>query len=280
MSGKTRIAVVLSVCLFAATCGSVWAEAKDQVVSPEPVMDQRALDILQKMSDALSNAKTMRFQARSMIPFETSAGVWINMYGISQVVMQGPDKLFVSTSGDLAPHDFYFDGKTVTLYSPAKNLYAIKSAPPAIDAMFEEAYNEEGKSFPFADILVSNPYAVLAEGLAGALYVGQSTIRPLSGAGSVETDHLVFSNKDVEWQIWIDTKDRLPRMVCATYLDTVNEPSYTVEFGDWKLDEPVGADIFVFKNTTNASKIDFRYPSQGGKAGPRDAASAKTAEGV
>jgi hypothetical protein len=214
------------------------------------------------MSDTLSQAKTISFQARSMVPLRTPEGVWINLYGTSQVIVQGPDKLFASTSGDFAAHDFYFDGKAVTMYSPVKNLYSIKQAPATIDEMIEQAFKDDGKSFPYADILVSQPYDVLTDGLLGAIYVGQSVIRPLAGTGSVKTDHLVFSNKEVEWQIWIDVGDHLPRLVVATYLDEIGEPSYSVEFGDWKLNEPVNADTFAFKNTTNAAKVEFKKPEQ------------------
>ena len=54
----------------------------------------------------------------------------------------------------------------------------------------------------------------------------------------------------------------MPRLVCATYLDDASEPSYTVEFGGWKINEPVSADTFMFKNVSNATKIEFRNPIQ------------------
>lgn len=231
--------------------------------APSPFIDQRALDILKKMSDKISQAKTIRFQARSMVPMKGPGGIWINLYGDSRVVMEDHDKLFAETRGDFAPYDFYFNGKTITAYAPDKNLYAERAAPATIDELIRQAYKEDGKSFPYADLLVSEPYAVLTEGLTGALYVGQSTFRPLSGAGSIKTDHLVFSNKGVEWQIWIDAVDNLPRLVVATYLDGSNEPSYTAEFGEWKIDDPADVSIFAFQNTTNAAKVEFRRPSAG-----------------
>jgi len=277
-----RRILLLTVCaaaLFMAPV-AIWAQAAAPAKAAAPAVDQRALDMLKKMSDALSQAKTVSFQARSMVPVRAPDGTWINLYGTSQVVMQGPDKLFASTGGDFAAHDFYFDGKTITMYSPAKNLYAVKGAPATIDAMIEEAYREEGRSFPYADILVSEPYAVLTEGLIKAFYVGQSEIRPLAGKGSVKTDHLVFLNKEVEWQIWIDTGDHLPRMVCATYLDDAREPSYTVEFGDWKINEAVTGDTFIFKNATNAAKIDFRNPFRGRRMGSPGRTGAETARGA
>jgi hypothetical protein len=264
MHVKLRLIAAVLVLFLAGTAGQGFAEQAVQTkdAPPAQVIDQRALDMLKMMSDTLSQAKTVRFQARSMTPIKTPVGVWINLYGTSQVVMQGPDKLFASTGGDFAAHDFYFDGKTITMYSSAKNLYSARQAPATVDEMIEQAYKEDGKSFAYADLLVSEPYAVLTDGLLGAIYVGQSVIRPLTGTGSVKTDHLVFMNKEVEWQIWIDAGDHLPRLVVATYLDEINEPSYSVEFGDWKIDEPVNADTFEFKNTTNAAKVEFKKPEQ------------------
>jgi hypothetical protein len=289
---------VLSLTVFMAMAGTGWAAAVPEKmvrppvpsqpvaapapsqpvappVSPQPVAasrDPRALDMLKLMSDKLSQAKSLRFQARSMAPIKSPAGMWVSLYGTSRVVKEGSDKLFAETRGDFFPYDLYFDGKTITEYSPAKNLYAEKAAPGTVDSVIEQAYREEGKSFPYADILRAQPYDLLTEGLVSAVYVGQSTFRPLSGAANVKADHLVFSNKGVEWQIWIGTEDRLPRLVCATYLDNVGEPSYIVEFGDWQIDEPVPPETFVFQNATQAAKVEFRNPVQQGREVPSGAA--------
>jgi len=262
--------LLVAAMMFVAAAVEVHAQQAPQAGSAAagPVIDQRALDLLKKMSDTLSQAKSVSFQARSMVPIRTPDGVWINLYGTSRVITQGRDKLFASTAGDFAPYDFYFDGKTITAFAPNKNLYAVKDAPATIDAMIEEAYQKDGKSFPYADILVSEPYTVLTKGLTSAYYVGQSILKPLSGAGGVKTDHLVFSHEGVQWQIWIDVADHLPRMVCATYLDDEGEPSYTVEFGDWKLNETVSPETFIFNNASQAAKVEFRNPFQGRRMSP------------
>jgi hypothetical protein len=264
--------LMLALCIAVLMIGRahVWAQegVPPKAPSSEPAaasLDPRALNALKLMSDTLSQAKSLHFEARSMAPIKSPNGMWISLYGTSRVVKEGAGKLFAETRGDFFPYDFYFDGKTVTAYSPAKNLYAEKAAPGTVDDVIEAAYREEGKSFPYADILMSQPYDVLTRKLVRAAYVGQSTFRPLSGAGSVKTDHLIFSNEGVEWQIWIDTADHLPRMVCATYLVNAGEPSYIVEFGDWKIDEPVLPETFVFQNTSKAVKVEFRNPMQQGR---------------
>ena len=253
---------ILIIVIGMTVSGIAWAEtAGPAKMTPPaaPAIDRRALAMLKSMSDTITQAKTVRFQARSMVPVKTPAGIWINLYGTSSVIMQGPDKLFATTAGDFAPYDFYFNGKTITVFSPVKNLYAVKNAPATVDAMIDEAYREEGKSFPYADILVSNPYEILTTGLTKALYVGQSTI------GKIKTKHLAFSNKAVEWQVWIGVEDNLPRLVAATYLDNPGEPTYSVEFLDWKLSEPTSEENFSFQNPTKAAKVEYRNPMQHGR---------------
>ena len=225
------------------------------VEGSSPVVHQRALSVLKRMSDTLSQAKTIRFSARSIVPVRGPAGMWVSLYGTSRVVKDGISKLFAETRGDFFPYDFYFNGTTITVYSPKKNLYAEKNEPGTVNSLIENAYKEEGRSFPYADILVAEPYSVLTEGLIDAVYVGQSTI------AGVKTDHLAFSNKGVQWQIWVGVKDFLPRLVDATYFDDASEPSYTVEFSDWKLNEPVKAEQFIFENKSKAVKVEFRKPA-------------------
>ena len=280
MSPRKFLISALCIAVLVAVAGGAWAkEVVPAKITSQPAatqmnhpvrpavasLDQRALDILKKMSETLSQAKSVRFETRSMVPIRSPRGMWVSLYGTSRVVKEGSEKLFAETRGDFFPYDFYFDGKTITAYSPTKNLYAEKSAPGTVEDVIEMAYREEGKSFPYADILVAEPYAVLTDGLVRAAYVGQSTFRALSGTGSVKTDHLAFSNKGVEWQIWIGVEDRLPRMVSATYFGKPGEPSYMVEFGDWKINEPVLPETFIFKNTSKAAKVEFRNPMQQGQ---------------
>lgn len=266
MFAKFRIllgAVVLSAALPATV---VWAQPAEEKKGAETeagagtaaavksTIDQHALDLLKAMSQTLSAAKTRSFSVQSMIPFKKQDGPWVLLLGSSRVVTQGADKLFVETRGDLFPFDFFYDGKTITYFAPKQNFYAQKEAPGTIDEMIENGYQNGEGSFVYAEILMVDPYPVLTKDLLSAIYVGKSTV------GTTKTDHLALSNDGVDWQIWIDEKTRLPRLVSATYVDHPGEPDYTVEFKDWKLDEPVSDETFAFRNTSKAAKIDYQSP--------------------
>ncbi len=268
MMPKVRAVLLLCVIYLYTATGLIWAadapaaaprpDSKPVIAKPEPrpaqLIDKRALDILKRMSDTITQTSTLSFKSKSMIPVRGPKGIWINLYGVSRVVKQGSNMLYAETRGDLFPYDFYFNGKTVTRYAPTANVYAEKESPGTVNELIESSYREEGKSFPYADMLVDNPYEVLTGDLVNAVYVGQTTI------GELKTDHLAFTNKNVEWQIWIDSENYLPRLVNATYLVDASEPSYVVEFFEWKLNGPVEASTFVFNNTSKAVKVDFRNP--------------------
>jgi len=282
---KTRFtSILLAACLIAAA-GIGYAQderqkpdfprVENQAPEAMPVIDPRALDLLKKMSDTLDQSRTLSFKARSLVPRRGPGGIWISLLGSSRVIREGQSKLYDETRGDFFPYDFYYDGNKITAFAPGKNIYAEKDAPGTIDDLIERISREEGKVFPYADILISNPYKLLTTGLESALFVGQSTL-----AGT-KTNHLAFSNPGVDWQIWIGADDNLPRVVNATYLTHSKEPSYTVEFTDWKINEPVPPETFVFKNTSNAAKVEFKIPNaspakNAGQQGPQSLQTAKS----
>ena len=268
MSAKIRVVAVLIVlCLAAFGAAGAWAQAAAGEAAPvvaektppaaavTPIVDQRALDMLKRMSDTLKKAKTVSFQARSLVPIKAPNGMWVSLFSDSRVVMQEPDKLFVEKRGDVVPLDFYFNGTTVSAYSPTRNVFAEKSVTGTIDALIEKIDAEGENAFPYADILISDPYTQLTANMVDAIYVGQSTLR------GVKTDHLAFTNKAVEWQIWIGAEDYLPRMVSATYSHGSGDPTYTVEFFEWDIMTQAPAEKFMYKNTTQAAKVEYRAPT-------------------
>ena len=106
--------------------------------------------------------------------------------------------------------------------------------------------------FPFADVLWSDVYARLTKDLATALYVGQSTV------GGVQTDHLAFTAGELDWEIWIGARDRLPRLMIGAYRNLPRSPTFLVEFMDWKLNPPVTAATFTPAIPPGATKIEFK----------------------
>jgi hypothetical protein len=218
----------------------------------KPVKDPRALDLLKKMSERLAAAKSFTVRARDIVPMVGPNGQWISLIGSVHVALERPNKLLVERGGDLAPMDFYYDGRTLTLYAPAEKLYAETQAPSTIDAMLHGAFDYAEHDFPYIEVLLSDPYTAMTQDLTGALYVGESTI------DGVKTEHVALTSTGVDWEIWIDAQDNLPRVVFAKYVQIEKVPTVLTEMYDWKLNPQIPAATFVFEKAPEAQKIEYK----------------------
>lgn len=219
---------------------------------PSPPMEQHALDLLKGMSDKLAAAKAFSFHTRDTIEAPGGSGQFLSFFADSKVAAMRPDKVSAEIRGDAPPFDFYFDGSKMTVYEPTAKLYATEDAPKTIDDMLPFAAKKAGIVLPFADMLYSNPYAVLTEGITSAFYAGSSVI---DGA---QCEHLAFAGKGIEWQIWIDAKTSLPCLLMGAMTDVRGAPRFMVEFSHWDLHAPVKHEHFTLAKPADADLMDFR----------------------
>jgi hypothetical protein len=232
-----------------------------------PKKEEQAMTALKDMSTTLAGAKTLHFKVRGLRPFKMQDGSWVTLVTSADVMRDGKDKLFVQAGGDAFPFDFYYDGKTVTAYAPNEKVYAQRDAPPTIDATLEQAQKNGEVTIAFADVLTSDPYASMTKGLQSASVVGMSTL-----AGT-ETEHLKVHGDKMDWEIWISTKDHLPKLLALTDTTDARKPTHMIEFSEWKLDENLPSNTFSFNAPSDAQKVPFRKPGSkqmaAGRAGPR-----------
>jgi hypothetical protein len=236
--------------------------AAAQPVPIKPVKDPRALALLKKMSERLAAAKSFTVRARNIMPMIGPNGQWISLIGSARVALERPDKLFVERGGDQAAMDFYYNGKTLTLYAPVAKLYTEIEVPSTIDAMLQSALDVSENTFPYLEVLLSDPYAAMTADLDGAVYVGESTV------DGVRTAHLALASDWVNWEIWIDATDQLPRMVSAKYIQIEKMPTILTEMYDWKLNPHIPAATFVFEKAPDAQKIVHKGPPEPAPAQP------------
>jgi hypothetical protein len=221
-----------------------------------PVREAKATDLLKAACDRLAAARSMSFTAVVTYEYPSLYGPVLAYTTTSEVVLQRPDKLKVVTPGDGPASEFYYDGKTMMAFAPAENLVAVAAAPPTIDGALKAAFDTAAIYFPFTDLIVSDPYAALADGLRLAFYIGQS-----KAVGGTTTEMLAYANDDVFLQIWIGAEDKLPRRVRATYRRDPLQLRHQLDLSNWKLDGTVAADAFASAKAAAANRIAFAPPS-------------------
>jgi len=240
----------------AKTAAKPAAKAKPAKASEfKMVLEPRAVDLLKAMSARLAAAKTMSFTAVANFEFPSRLGpplVYATRY---DVAMERPNKLRVLMPGDGPASEFYYDGKSMVAYAPVENLAAVAAAPPTVDGALQAAYNTASIYFPFTDLLLTDPYAALANGKL-AFYIGPSGV-----VGGVKTEMVAWANDDVFMQVWIGVDDKLPRRVRAMFAADPLRLRHDLELGNWQLDGPIAADAFGSAKVASAGKMDFAKPT-------------------
>ncbi len=221
-------------------------------------LEPRAVEILKAASARLAAARAMTFTAVVSYESPSRLGLPLVYATRSEVTLRRPDKLKVVSLGDGPPSEFYYDGKTMMAFAPAEGLVAVADAPPSIDAALQAAYDSAAIYFPFADVVVADPWKDIADGLKTAFYIGQSTV-----VGGTTTDMVAYVTGNVFAQIWIGVEDRLPRRVYAIYLNDRARLRHVLELSDWQLDGAVPADAFVSAKATGAARMPFARPDAG-----------------
>ncbi len=258
------LAILLAPAALLGAAGVTSAQQPQQIPPQRPVpvmlpdkpeLDPKAVDILKAASARLAAARTMSFTAFATYESPARTLQPLAYTTLSEVTLQRPDKLQVITKGDGPPTEFYYDGKRIIAYAPQEDLAAVVDAPPTIDAMLKFAYETAAYTFPFDDIIASDPYDAIGPDLKLAFVVGQSGV-----VGGTRTDIVVLVSDVAQAQVWIGVDDKLPRMIRVTYFNEPGNFRHVVEFSNWRLDTVPPAGAFASTRAANAKRVKFASP--------------------
>jgi hypothetical protein len=223
----------------------------------KPVLEQRAVDLLQAMSQRLAAAKTLSFTAVASYEYPSRLGPPILYTVRYDVALQRPDQLKIVVPGDGPAFEFSFDGKEMVAFAPAENLVAVTAAPPTLQAALKQAFDTAAIYFPFTDLLLPDPYAAISPGAILAFVVGPSAV-----VGGVKTDMVVWASNDVFLQIWIGSDDKLPRRMRAQFRADPRGLRHDLELSGWQLDGALPADAFSTAKAKAGQPMAFAAPGR------------------
>jgi hypothetical protein len=221
-------------------------------------IDPKVTAILRASCDTLMAAQTMTFTAMNTYERSASNGQPLYSMVLNRVTLQRPDKLRALRLMDGIPKEFYYDGKTITVYLPSTNVVSVADAPPTIDQMLDAAWDVAGVNFSFANVIDSKPCALIDQVVKSGSYVGQSSM-----VGGTTTDRVIVAGDKIQAEVWIGATDHLPRMVRATYPDIPTHPRYETDYSDWHLGAPVDVADFASVKAATAKHIPFEPPGPG-----------------
>ena len=162
-----------------------------------------------------------------------------------------PAKLRARMSSARAERELIYDGKTVTLYTPAQKYYSTVEFTETIGALIGRLEQTYGVELPLADLFRWGTPAAPLDKIDSAMNAGQDFI------GKDLCDHYAFRQKGVDWQIWITTGEKpLPRKVVITNRADEARPQ-SVSLISWNLKPAFEDSVFKFTPPQGATKIEI-----------------------
>lgn len=215
-------------------------------------IDPAASAALKRMSDHLGGLERFSVHTEADVEDLLDSGQRIDNTISADLTIVRPDKLRSERKGDPVNQLFTYDGKQLTLYDRAHQVYARTDTPATLDKMFLFAQSSLGLVLPGADLLYSDAYPLLMEDVSDARVIGKSVI------GGVSCDHLAFRRPGVDFQVWVaDSGAPLPYKYVVTDTGTPALLSVSIVMSDWSADPTVDDATFEFSPPPGVQEIPF-----------------------
>jgi hypothetical protein len=262
---NTSLKWIFSILLLAvASLSFAWVYNRNESVTPltdkmelkivdQVTIDEKSKKIMMDMDNYLTGLKEFSFQSKGYFEVVDSASAKkekINNSG--ELFLKRPNKVKVQRKGEKADLEFFCDGKQVTMYGKKLNYYSSAPVTGNLDDILDNINEKFNISLPAADLLYSDVYEGLMQDIVSGKYIGKEKI------ANVTCDHLSFTGKEVDWQIWVeDGAKKLPRKYLITSKLIEGKPEASIEIAEWKTDLKLDDKMFVFTPPKGSKKIDF-----------------------
>jgi len=217
-----------------------------------PAIAEQADRLIKEMSAYIGSANEFTFHADVTFDHVLPSGQKLQFAAAEEVVLERPGRLYVEWNGDLGARQFWYDGKSVTLFDPGTPFYASETAPPEIDGMLDQLLPRLDFAPPLADFLYRDPYKTVRSNIQYGFDLGQNDVN----GRSCRT--LAFVEKDIDWQIWVDNGPQLtPCKLVITYKNEPAQPQFTAVFSIWDFAPRIAEPVFTPELPRNTQKIPF-----------------------
>jgi hypothetical protein len=247
---KIGRAAFVSVWLTAAA-GNAFAQqpAPTPQAAPATDIDIKAIDALKAMGAYLRTRKAFGLRSETTTDEVLDNGQKVQFGGTVDYLVRKPNGMRAEVVSDRKRRQYFYDGKTVTVYGPTNRYYASAAAPPTITELLQFLDQKYDVDLPLADLFLWGTDKDGLDDIKSAINIGPSRI------GGIECDHYVFRQADVDWQIWIERgKTPLPRKLVITTTSEPTQPQY-VAMLKWDLNPKLNDKTFTFVPPKGAQRI-------------------------
>jgi hypothetical protein len=165
--------------------------------------------------------------------------------------VERPNKIHAFIHSARSERELLYDGKTVTLYTPAQKYYSTVEFAGTIGELIDRLEQKYGVELPLSDLFRWGTAAAPLDQIESAMNAGQDFV------GESLCDHYAFRQGQIDWQIWIEAgSNPLPRKLVITNRTDEARPQ-SVSLIQWDLQPAFQDAVFTFVPPEGATKIEI-----------------------
>jgi hypothetical protein len=217
--------------------------------APNPV-DPAAIQALKDMGAHLQTLK--RFQVSTDLSAERvlADGQKLQHTATADLDVERPNRLRARMFSARSERELIYDGKTVTLWTPAQKYYSTVAFTGTLGELIDRLQDKYAIQVPLSDLFLWGTPDAPLDKIESAMNAGQDFI------GDDLCDHYAFRQGKIDWQIWITTSNKpLPRKIVITNRGDEARPQ-SVSLIEWNL-KPIFKDsVFMFTPPKGATSVE------------------------
>jgi len=214
-------------------------------------VDPAAIQALKDMGNHLQSLKRFRVTTDLTGERVLADGQKLMHSATADLDVERPNKMRAKMFSARAEREIFYDGKSVTLYTPAQKYYSTVEFSGTIGELIDKMEDRYGVQVPLSDLFVFGTPAAQFDKIDSAMNAGQDFI------DEDLCDHYAFRQGKIDWQIWITTgKNPLPLKVVITNRGDDARPQ-SVSLIDWDLKPTFKDSVFKFTPPKGATKIEI-----------------------
>jgi hypothetical protein len=222
--------VIRSGTLLAAVAWPLVGQALAQE-APTGRVDEKAVAVLQGMSDYLSKETTLSFRARTFFDVVQKGGIKVKTAREVDVVVKRPNHVQADALDDTGgATSLWYDGAKLTVWRKSANEVMTLDFAGDTDKLLDELVDKYEFQIPLADLLYSNVSKALGESTISSEYIGLRTV------DGVPCHLISFESDGTDWQMWIEADvTPVPRRFVIDFVTQENQPQFMAQLDAWSL---------------------------------------------
>ncbi|SAL07581.1 hypothetical protein AWB81_08171 [Caballeronia arationis] len=214
-------------------------------------VNQGSIQALKAMGAYLQTLKRFRVSNELSAERVLQDGQKLQHTATADLDVVRPHRLHVVMHSPRSTRELFYDGKTVTLYTPLQKYYSSVEFAGTNGELIDRLRVKYGMEVPLADLFVWGTDAAPLDKIESAMNAGQDFI------GNDLCDHYAFRQGDIDWQIWISAGGKpLPRKIVITNRADDARPQ-SVSLLQWDLKPEFTDSVFTFVPPKGSTKIEI-----------------------